>query len=308
MRKVYVMKMRKIKVITDSCSDLSRELLEKYDIDYAQMNTVYKGEQTKASLLWEYYSPKELYDTMRGGDRVTTTQVPVEEFMRIFKQYLDADYDIIYIGCTVKLSGSVNTAAVVANQLKDEYPDARIEVVDSLNSTLGEGMIAMRAAELVKDGKSIDEVLAEILPLRNHANQFATVHTLEWMRKAGRVKAGKAFFGNLMGVKPILISDVDGMQAAVKKVKGRQNSLKEIVNMLAEATEGHEPQTIYVAHADCSEEEMDWFRAYVREKINCTDIITVYIGPIIGATVGPETVGIWGYGKEVTVSADELNA
>ena len=72
--------MKKVKIITDSCSDLSGELLEKYGIDYARMNTVYQGKEKVASLTWEEYSPKKLYDIMRGGERITTTQVPVQEF------------------------------------------------------------------------------------------------------------------------------------------------------------------------------------------------------------------------------------
>lgn len=81
--------MNKVKIITDSCSDLSGELLTKYDIDYAKMTTVCEGVQQEASLLWEYYSPKELYDKIRNGIRVTTTQVPPEEFTRIFDLYIN---------------------------------------------------------------------------------------------------------------------------------------------------------------------------------------------------------------------------
>ncbi len=109
--------MRPIKIITDSCSDLDRELREKYDIDYARMKTVYEGKEEWASLDFEYYTPQELYNIMREGKRVLTTQVPPEEFERIFTKYLDLGYDIIYIGCSLKLSGSVNTGMVVARKL-----------------------------------------------------------------------------------------------------------------------------------------------------------------------------------------------
>lgn len=297
--------MRKIKILVDSCADLSGELLEKYDIDYARMNTVRDGVQTAASLTWEFYSPKELYDIIRGGERVTTTQVPVKEFMRIFKKYLDEDCDIIYIGCSSKQSGSVNTGAVVAKELMADYPNARIEVIDSLNSSIGHGLLGMYASSLVREGKDLNTVVQKVIAERKHINQYVTVNTLEYLRRAGRVKGAKAFFGNLMGVKPILISDADGTQVPVKKSKGRMASFTEIVNMLAETIENAEQQTVYLAHADCKPEEIDALKKLVREKINCKDIVTVYIGPIIGASIGPDAIGLWAFGKEVTYRVGE---
>ena len=85
--------MKNIKIITDSCADLSTDLLEKYDIDYAKMNTVYKGKESPALLSWDDRTPKEFYDILRSGERITTTQVPVPEFKRIFREYLDKGYD-----------------------------------------------------------------------------------------------------------------------------------------------------------------------------------------------------------------------
>lgn len=297
--------MRKIQVLTDSCSDLSGELLEKYGIDYCRMNTVYKETETEASLLWEHYSPRELYDIMRGGERVKTTQVPPEEFQRVFKRYLDDGCDIVYIGCSSKQSGSVNTARVVSKKLLENYADARICCIDSLNASMGEGMLAIRAAELVASGLSIDEVEKEVLVARKRVNQFVTVHSLDALKRAGRVKASAAFFGNLMGVKPILISDAEGDQTPIKKVKGRMPSFREAVSLLKEAIVDPESQTVYIAHADCSEAELDVMKKLIRESIPCREIVCVYIGPIIGASIGPDAIGIWAFGQEVTYRAGE---
>ena len=90
--------MANVKIVTDSCSDLGKDIREKYDIEYVRMNTVYKDEETPASLDWEYYSPKELYDIMRNGERVLTTQVPPEEFKNVFTKFLEEGNDIVYIG------------------------------------------------------------------------------------------------------------------------------------------------------------------------------------------------------------------
>ena len=297
--------MKNVKILTDSCSDLTGEFLEKYGIDYARMNTVYQGKETEASLTWEEYSPKKLYDIMRNGERITTTQVPVQEFMRIFRKYLDEGFDIIYIGCSTKQSGSVNTGAVSARDLLKEYPDSRITCIDSLNASIGEGMLAIYAAELAASGKGYDEIVDSVMNARNKVNQFVTVHSLDTLKRAGRVKASSAFFGNLMGVKPILISDANGEQTPIKKVRGRPKSLEEIVSQLAGNMEDPQEQTVYVAHADCSEEELDMIRQLIKDKIKCREICTVYIGPIIGASIGPDAIGVWGFGKEVTFRVGE---
>lgn len=291
--------MKKVKIITDSCSDLSGELLTKYDIDYAKMTTVCEGVQQEASLLWEYYSPKELYDKIRNGIRVTTTQVPPEEFTRIFDLYIN-DYDIVYIGCSTKQSGSVNTAAVIAKQYKEKYPDSSIYCIDSLNASIGEGMLAIKAAEMRDEGKSAKEIFDSVSAMRNNVREFITVHTLEYLRRCGRVKATAAFFGNLMGVKPILISDANGAQTPIKKVKGRKNSFTEIVDLMKENITDSEDQTIYLVHADCDPAEIEALKNETLSKIKCKDVLPLYIGPIIGASVGPDAIGLFAFGTEVT--------
>ncbi len=292
--------MRKVKIITDSCADLTAEQLKKYDIDYAKMSTVEYGIEAPALLTWSEAEVHSLYDAMRDGRRITTAQVSVEEFKQLFTRYLDEGFDIVYIGCSSKQSGSVNTGSLIARKLGEEYPDAKIICIDSLNASIGVGMLAIKAAEFRDRGYSAEKIEAEILPLRNRVNQYVTVHSLDALRRAGRVKGPAAFFGNLMGVKPIIISDACGEQTAYKKVKGRCRSFEEIVDMLAETIENPESQTIYVTHADCEKEEVDMLVEMIKEKISCKGVEVGYIGPIIGASIGPDAIGIWGYGKEVT--------
>lgn len=294
--------MRKVQIITDSCSDLTPELMDKYGVDYAQMNTVYEGKHSPADLSWSYDEVHSLYGIMRDGNRVTTTQVPVEEFDRIFRKYLDMGCDIVYIGCSSKQSGSVNTARVLSSELLKEsaYADAQISCIDSLHASMGEGILALKAAEYAATGKTVEEITKYTEEKRKYLNQFVTVHTLEFLRKAGRVKASSAFFGNLLGVKPIIIADADGEQAAIKKVKGRANSLKEIVTLLKDCITDPENQTVYVAHADCDKEEVNSVVQMIKDEIKCKDVYVGYIGPIIGASIGPDAIAIFGFGKQIT--------
>lgn len=296
--------MRKVKVITDSCSDLNGDLLEKYNIDYAKMTTVTDGVEKPAIITWDEAEAHEMYQIMRSGKRITTAQVSVEEFKRIFEEYLKQDYDIVYIACSSKQSGSVNTGYVTAQKLLKDYPEAKISCIDSLNASIGEGMVAIEAAKLAALGKGVDEVTAHALSIRKKVQEFITVHTLEYLKIAGRVSASSAFFGNLMGIKPILIADANGAQAAYKKVKGRQNSIKEIVSLLKQNITDPENQTIYIIHSDCEKSEVESLVDLVKSEISCKDIYVGYIGPIIGASVGPDCLGVFAFGNEVTYAAE----
>ena len=297
--------MRPVKIITDSCSDLTGELLEKYGIDYVKMSTILDGKESPALLTWTPDEVHTFYETMRGGKRITTAQVSVEEFNEVFGKYLKEGYDIIYIACAAKQTGSVNTGNVVAKNLLELYPDAKIFCIDSLNATMGEGMLAIEAAKMAAAGDDAEKIAEYISSIRNTVLEYATVHTLDYLKRAGRVSGSSAFFGNLMGVKPILIADANGAQAAFKKVKGRANSMQEIVNLLKENIIDSENQTIYLLHADCSDEEVAALKKLVQDNIPCKEIYVSYIGPIIGASVGPDCVVVFGFGKEVTFAAEE---
>ena len=292
--------MRNVKIITDSCADLTAEQLARYDIDYAKMSTVYNGVESPALLTWSEDEVHALYNIMRDGNRITTAQVSVEEFQRIFELYLKQNMDIVYIGCSSKSSGSVNTGFMIAKKLMEAYPESKIICIDSLNASMGEGMLAIEAAKMAKSGADADEIGKHILAIRNNVNQYVTVHSLDALKRAGRVKGSAAFFGNLMGVKPIIIADANGDQAAYKKVKGRQKSFEEIVAMLKSTIIEPEKQTIYLTHADCAKEEIDGLVEIIKREIPCIDVEVGYIGAIIGASIGPDAVGIWGYGQEVT--------
>ena len=295
--------MRKVKIITDSCADLNSEMLEQYDIDYAKMSIQYNGNEYPALLTWTAEEAHELYEVMRSGKRIITAQVSMAEFERIFKKYVSEGYDVVYISCSSKQSGSINTGNIVARDIMKKYPEVKIICIDSLNASIGEGMLAIEAAKLARESKGAEEIAEIIISRRKKVQEFVTVHSLDALKRAGRVSASSAFFGNIFGVKPIIVSDVDGTQAAYKKVKGRQTSLAEIVSLLKEKIINPEEQTVYVAHGDCSEKEINRLTETIKSEIKCKDVAIWYIGPIVGASIGPDAVGVWGFGEEVTFKA-----
>lgn len=291
--------MNPVVIFTDSCSDLPKDLREKYNIEYAKMSTVMDDKTTPASLDWEYYSPHEYFDFMRKGKRITTSQVSEQEFVKQFTPWLEKGYDIVYLGCTLTCSSSVNTGAVAAKKLNETFKNNKIFSIDSLCASCGEGMAAILAAKFRDQGLSAEEIAEKIMPLRNTVNMFCTVHSLDALKRSGRVKASAAFFGNLLGVKPIIISDKDGNNTAIKKVKGRINSMEEIVNLTAEALSQSENRLVLLSHAD-SDEDAEELKNMLLEKVPDAEIHICPMGPIIGASIGPDALALFCYGPDVS--------
>ena len=293
--------MREIVILTDSCSDLGADIRAEYHIDYAKMRTVKDGVETPADLNFPTYTPKELYDIMRGGKRILTTQVPQSEFEEAFGAALEAGKDVIYIGCALPLSSSVNTAGVVARNLLPKYPEAKIACIDATNSCLGEGLLTVFAAKLRNEGKSFEEIVASVEDKKHFVNQFVTVGSLDMLKKSGRVKGSAAFFGNLLGVKPVIISDKNGQNVPICKFKGRRASLDGLVKLATENVVDAKEQTVFIAHADCIE-DAEYLKAQLLEKAGFKDAYVNFIGPIIGSCIGPGAIGIFFFGKEITTA------
>ncbi len=295
--------MKEFVIFGDSTCDLNTELREKYDIQYVAMNFSVDDKEYVASLDWDSVRTKEHYDLMRNGKRVFTTQVPKTPCYEAFKEVIESGKAVLYISCSSALSASINTARVVADELRAEFSDAEIYCVDSLISSLGQGHLLIEASRKRAEGLSAEETAKYIESIRLRVNQFATVDSMEYLRRAGRVKASKAFFGNLFGVKPIIISDIKGNNYAYKKVKGTAAARAAIAESTVAAANGVY-DTLYIAHADCEDAAL-LLRDEIAKLADFKEVIIGYIGPIVGASVGPGTYGAYLLGEEVTIEGNE---
>ena len=294
--------MAKFKIFIDSTGDLPKDLRDKYDIDYCPMIVTVDEKEVVASLDYDQgYSLKQFYDVMREGRRIFTSQVPDSVFLEKFTAALKEGQDILYIGCSSKLSASVLAGEKVAMKLRAEYPDRKIVVFDSRISCYGQGEMAIFASKFRSEGKSIDEVAAWLEANFNKFNQYATVESLSYLKRAGRVSATSAFFGNIFGVKPILISDYIGQNLAIEKVKGTKQSLIFVASKIVEAGGDLTGKTIYIGHADALQ-QAEFVKGEILKLAPGTNIYIGPIGPIVGASTGPGTIGVYVFGKECNVN------
>ena len=298
--------MNKIAILIDSTGDLNAELREKYGIDdYCAMHISYDGKEIPASLDWDAgVQPEELYKVLTEGRRIYTSAVTVQEYETKFTKYLDQGMDVLYISCSSGLSASINVAHQVADKLNPKYKDCKVVCIDSLVSGYAQGLMGIKARELANAGKSVDEIGEWLEKERLKFNQVASCETLRYLKAAGRVTAAAAFFGNLFGVKPILISDAKGHNFAIKKVKGRLPSIKEVAKMTVEGCEDIENSTIYIGHI-VDPEGAEMLKQEILKLAKPKDIYVGMIGPIVGASTGPGTISAYFYGKEVTVVGEK---
>lgn len=295
--------MKDFVIFGDSVCDLNTETRKQAGIEYVAMNYSVDDEEFVASLDWSKEEIKQHYDLMRRDKRIFTTQVPKNVFYETFKAVIEAGKEVLYISCSSALSASIKTALLVAEELKAAYPDAGIYCVDSLISSLGQGFLLLEAAKKRAEGHSAEQTARYIEDIRLRVNQCGTVESMEYLRRAGRVKASKAFFGNLFGVKPIIISDIKGQNYAYKKVKGASNARIAIAEHIKDAADGHY-DTLYISHADCEADAIK-LRDAILSIADFKEVVLGSIGPIVGASVGPGTVIAFCFGKPVTIEGNE---
>ena len=292
------MLMKKFQVITDSTSDLEKKFRDEFDIDYFKMIFTIEDEDYEADLDWTRLSPDDYYMLMRNGKRSITSLPLNTEFDTKFRKYLDMGLDVLFVTCSSKLSGTCDHARSLAKDLEKDYPDRKIMILDSLRSNYAEGMIAIDAAKMAISGASIEDAYNEMSSKLLKYQVHAIVGSLEWLKKAGRVKASKAFFGNIIGIKPVICSDAKGNNYAYEKVVGRKKSIDRLIEIVCERIEDAPNATIYVEHANCID-DANYFVSKIKELVNPKEINLSNVGPIIGATVGPDTITVSFYGKEV---------
>ena len=300
--------MKDFVIITDSCSDLTKVMREKYNIDYVPMHFSYNEKDVIASLDFEEISVTDFYDMMRKGTRFITSQVNAIDYKNKFEHYIKNGYDILSISCASPLSSSVKSSYLVRDDLLKKYPESKIICIDSLNSCSGLGLLCIMASKLREEGKSIEEVANWVINNRNKVNQEATVEKLSYLKQAGRISSASAFFGGLLNVKPIIISDVNGQNASIEKLKGKKVAFDRIVERAVEEYDPTLCKDIIIAHADNIDEANELKRLLLLKLPNVENNITInYIGPIVGASVGPGTVAIYCMGKEVTFDSSKRN-
>ena len=282
-----------IKIVADSACDLPKDIIDKYNIDVIPL-LVYVNE--KEYLDGETIQPKELLDEMKNGAITKTAQVPIEKFHNVFKKYAEENKTVIYIAFSSNLSGTYQTAELVRNNIKEEYPKFDLTVIDTKGASVGVGLTVHKAAAMAKEGKSKEEIIKAINFYKEHMEHIFTVDDLEYLCRGGRVSRTSNFVAGVLNIKPILHIE-DGKLIPIEKIRGRNKAIKRMVEIMEERGIKLNDQVIGINHGDDLESALK-LKDMIIEKFGSTDFIINYVGSAIGAHSGPGTLSAFFLNQE----------
>lgn len=287
--------MRDFYITTDSNSDLPQEFIEKYNTTiipqyYSFGDTVYGDELNM--------SPTEFYTRMKNGELPQSQANNPAVIEDKFRAILDKGADIIHIAFSSALSGSYNNVCMVARELSEEYPDAKITVIDSLNVSLGESIMLIYANRLKESGTSYDEIVVWLNEFKNHINVLFTVDDLFHLQRGGRVSRTTAIVGSALNIKPFMYVTNQGTLSSDGTVRGRKKSISTLVERMITSLNDNIDYTlpVGVVHGNCNDEAKT-LADMIKSKTKFKNVIINDISPSIGTHSGPGALGIMYYGQ-----------
>ena len=285
-------------IVTDSAIDMPRQWIDQQeafrmlDLSYLMDDVSYTSDGTDESI-------KAIYDAMRDGKMLKTSQVTPEMWETCFRELLSAGHDILTIAFSSGLSGTCSAAFMAANEIRSEYPERKLIVIDSLQASAGEGLMVHYALQNRDTGMSIDENATWIKQNVQNFIAWFTVNDLMHLHRGGRLSAASAIVGSLVRIKPIMRVDAEGKLAVYEKAAGRKRSIRILADKIIADIVNPETQIIHISHGDCLEEAQT-LAAMIREALPVVDVRISYVGSVIGAHTGPGVIAVFCIGNTRT--------
>lgn len=287
--------MKNYVIYTDSACDISPELLDSWGVSSTPLTFRFSDDNTEYT---NYEMDAEtFYEKMRLGKVAKTSAVNSETFVSEFDKALKCGMDILYLGFSSGLSTTYNSARLAAEELMQRYPDAKIIVVDTLAASAGQGLLVKLVADRKNEGASIEEAADFARKTALSICHWFTVDDLVYLKRGGRISAASAFFGNVIGIKPVLHVDNEGHLVNVMKVRGRRSALESMADKYEELALDKENGSFYISHASCMA-DAEKLCDLIKAKSGASVQIITDVGPVIGAHSGPGTLALFFVGKE----------
>lgn len=288
---------KKYVIVTDSSANLTKEMIEQYEVEILSLNYHVDGKEYKGYEKGKETDLTQFYTMMREEKEIVTSLVNIDSAMVLFKQLLEDGKDVLYLGFSSGLSGTFQAVNMVLEELKEQYTERKIFSVDTLAAALGEGLLVYYALQNREDGMSIEENAAWVSDNRLKLCHWFTVDDLHFLKRGGRISSTTAVVGTVLNIKPVLHVDDEGHLVAMGKVRGRKKALDALVKNMEETVTNAEGQRIFISHGDCME-DAEYVAKKIREKWQVKDILIHVLDPVIGAHAGPGTVALFFMGSK----------
>lgn len=278
------------KIITDNGADLSSSFLSENDIGCMYLSTILDGKVIAGKD--KFLSAPDFYRMLREGAKPSTSQVNPSDAKEFFEEHINEADEFLYVGISSGLSGTVGSVRAGVEEILEKYPGKKIEVVDSLTASPGQGLLVYYAVSMRSRGKTLEETAAWLRANAKNVLLAITVDNLFDLWRGGRVSRSSALIGTLASVKPFIIVDNEGRLQVTKKLRGRKKSLEYIVEYMDEhmgSRREENRQMIIINHGNVLA-DAELTAKMIRDRLGFENIMIGNVGPMIGVHTGPSIV------------------
>lgn len=283
-------------IITESTGNLPTQLANEHSITVIPFYYFLDGREMTCDNT-EAFAAKSYYDAIRKGAQVNTAQINPQRYMDTMEPYLQQGKDVLFVGLSSGISGSFASAGIARQELLEKYPDRDIRLIDSLGAGLGEGMLALRAANCRANGMDLEETFRRISKFRDRMYQVFIVDDLMHLRRTGRLSNVSALVGYILGIKPLLKGNEHGKIVAFGKICGRKASIHAMAEKYFILADRPELQTVGISHAACPEDAA-YLMELISNKMPPKEFLLVEHEPVTGSHIGPGALALFFGGKD----------
>ena len=280
-------------IITDSCCDFPTPMYKTLGLTFVPLTVEFRG---KTSDDRNDDSLKDMYQGLRAGEAAKTSAVNPSRWSQVMEDALAAGKDILVLAFSSGLSTTYQSAAIAAGELKEKYPERKIQVIDTLCASMGQGLLVWYACKKRDEGQSLEEVAQWVLDNRLHLCHWFTVDDLMYLKRGGRISAATALVGTMLQIKPLLHVDDEGHLINMGKVRGRKAAIDAMVRKAQELGAGYENSTMFISHGDCLA-DAEYLSRQLKETCGVKDVVISYVGAVIGSHSGPGTLALFFLGE-----------
>ena len=290
-------------IVVDSAANIPAELVKKYDIRVISFVNYVNGQPLTCfdpdlTMEQERVKGKEYYDALRAGAEIKTGLISSGDFEECFRSIMENNEDVLYFSLSKNISGTYNSARIAAQELMENPPmGRRIRMIDSLNASLAQGILAIYASEMRSQGMDFDTIADTLETYPARMNGIFTVGDLKYLAKTGRLSGSAALVGNILSIKPILRGNKDGYIVQYKKCRGRKAALNTLVSLVCETIIDPQQQIIGIAHADSYEDSL-YVMEEIQKRIQVREFINTSYDYCTGSHVGPDTIALFYMAKD----------
>ena len=277
-----------MKIFADSASDLPKDFFIQNEVSLVPLHVLIDDKEYQDIV---EIDSRDVYKAIRNGGQPKTSQVSPEHFLERWTKLAKSGDEGIYIAFSSELSGTHNTAVMIRDQVKEEYPDLNLVIIDSKCASLGYGLLVKEAVRLRQAGEDIVSTEKKIRFMAAHMEHLFTVDDLDYMARGGRVSKTSAFVGGLLNIKPILHVE-EGKLVPIEKHRGRKKVIRRFLELMEERGDNLSEQRLAISHGDDETVALE-LKSAIEERFNPKSVEIHLIGSVIGAHVGPGTFSVY---------------